>query len=95
MVLVAMGDEEPPKLSLIFDQVGEIGNHQVHAVHVLLGEAHAAVYHDHILAILQDGDVLANFVQAAQGDNFQFFCQMIYNSFNSFNQIAGFDRHKK
>ena len=89
VVLVAMGDEEAPKLSLIFDQIGEVGNHQVHPVHVLFREAHAAVHHDHVLAILQDGDIFTDFVETAQGDNFQFFCQMIYNSFNSFVSAAG------
>ena len=75
VVLVAVGDEEAPQLFLVFHQVGEVGDHQIHAVHVLLREAHAAVYHDHVLAVLQDGDVLADLIQTAQRDNFQFFCQ--------------------
>ena len=75
VVLVAVGDKEAPQLPLVFHQIGKIRDHQVHAVHVLLGEAHAAVHHDHILAVFQDGDVFTDLIQTAQGDNFQFFCQ--------------------
>ena len=75
VVLVAVGDKEAPQLLLVFHQIGKVRDHQVHTVHVLLGEAHAAVYHDHILTIFQDGDVFADLIQTAQRDNFQFFCQ--------------------
>ena len=75
VVLVSVGDEHAPQLLLVGHQVGKVGDHQIHAVHILLGKAHAAVYDDHILAVLQDGDVLTDLIQSAQGNNFQFFCQ--------------------
>ena len=81
VVLVAVGDEHTPELLLVGHQVGKVRDHQVHAVHVLLGEAHAAVHRDHVLAVLQDGDVLADLIQSAQRNNFQFFCQLIYSPF--------------
>ena len=52
MVLMAVGDEEALELLLIFGKVGHIGDHQIHTVHIVLGEAEAAVDDDHILAIL-------------------------------------------
>ena len=75
VVFVAVGDEHTPQLLLVGHQVGKVGDHQIHAVHILLGESHAAVHDDHILAILQDGTVFADLIQTAQRDNFQFFCQ--------------------
>ena len=81
VILVTVGDEHTPELLLVGDQIGEVRDHQIHTVHILLGEAHAAVHHDHVLAVLQNGDVLADFIQSAQRNNFQFFCQLIYSPF--------------
>ena len=75
VVLVTVGDEEAPQFFLIGCQVGKVRDHQIHAVHVFFRETDTAVYHDHIFAVLQDGDVLTDLIQTAQGDNFQFFCQ--------------------
>ena len=76
MIFVAVGNEHTPQLLLVGHQIGKVGDHQIHAIHILLREAHAAVHHDHVLAVFQDGDVLADFIQTAQGDNSQFFCQI-------------------
>ena len=76
VVFVAVGDEHAPQLFLVGHKIGKIGDDQIDAVHVFLREAHAAVDHDHIFSVLQDGTVLADLVKAAQRDNFQFFCQM-------------------
>ena len=81
VILMAVGNEKAPKLCGILDQISKIGDHQIHAVHVVLRKSDAAVHHDHVLAVLQDGDVLSNFIQPAQRNNFKFFCQKIYNSF--------------
>ena len=76
VVFMAVGDEHAPQLFLVGHKIGKIGDDQIDAVHVFLREAHAAVDHDHIFSVLQDGTVLADLVKAAQRDNFQFFCQM-------------------
>ena len=70
VILVTVGDEHTPQLFLVGHQIGKIGDHQIHAVHIFIGETDTAVHHDHILAILQDGDVLADLIQTAQRDNF-------------------------
>ena len=52
VILVSVGDKEATELLLIFGKVGHIGDHQIHAVHIVLGETETAVDDDHILAIL-------------------------------------------
>ena len=52
VVFVAVGDEHPPQLLGIGNHIGKIGNYQINAVHILIGEAYAAVNDNHILAIL-------------------------------------------
>ena len=62
-----------------FRQIAEIGDHQIHAIHIFIGETDTAVHHDHVLAVFQNGDVFSDFIQTAQRDNFQFFCQIKYS----------------
>ena len=75
VIFVTVGDEHAPQLLLVGNQIGKIRDHQVNAVHVLFREAHAAVHHDHVLAVLQYGAVLADLIQTAKRNNFQFFSQ--------------------
>ena len=75
MVLVSVGDEQPPDTALVLDEVCGVGDDQVDAVHVPVREAHAAVHHDDLSAVLIDGHVLADLVEAAKRDDFHFFCQ--------------------
>ena len=75
MVFVTVGNEHAPDLLLVGNQIGKIGDHQVYTVHIFVGESHAAVDDDHVFTVFHNGAVLANLIQAAQGDNFQFFCQ--------------------
>ena len=81
VVLVAVGDEQAPDSGLIFHQVGHVGDDEVDAVHVVPGEAHAAVHHDQLSAVLIDGHVLADLVQTAKGNDFHFFSQNQIQSF--------------
>ena len=77
VVLVAMGDEDAPNLVLVLDEVADVGDDHVDAVHIVIGEAHAAVHHHDVVAVLKDGHVLADLVETAQRDDFQFFCHLI------------------
>ena len=74
MVLMAVGQEDAADLLLVFHQIADVGNHHVDAVHVVIREAHAAVHHDEVVSIFEHSHVLADLIQTAQGDNFQFFC---------------------
>ena len=76
MVLVSVGDEDAPDAVLVFQQVGEVRDDHVDAVHIVVGEAHAGIHHDHVAAVFINGHVLADLVETAQGNNFQFFCHM-------------------
>ncbi len=73
VVLMSVGEEDAPNTVAVFDEVGKIGDNHVNAVHIVVGEAHAYVHDNHISAVLVDGQVFANLVQAAKGNNFQFF----------------------
>ena len=79
VILVAVGNKQSPQFFLVGHQVGKIGDHQIHAVHILLGETNAAVYHNHVFPVFQDGDVFSDLIQTAQRDNFQFFSQIKYS----------------
>ena len=74
VVLVAVGQENAPDLVLVLDQIGDVRDDHVDAVHVVIGKAHAHVHHNDVLAVLVDGEVFADLIEAAQGYNFQFFC---------------------
>jgi len=76
VVLMAVRQEHAPDLLLILDEIGAVRDHQIHAVHVVLGEAQAAVDDDDVLAVLEYRHVLADLVKTAKRDNFQFFCQI-------------------
>ena len=76
---MAVGDEETPDAGFVLDEVGDVGDDAVDAVHIIPGEGHAAVHHDDLAAVLVGGHVFADLIEAAQRDNFQFFCHK--NSF--------------
>ena len=72
VVLVAVGDEIAANLVLVVLQIAGVGDHQVHAGHVLPGEDAAQVDHDDVVLIFQYRQVFADFAQAAQRYDFQF-----------------------
>ena len=74
VVLVAVGNENAPDFVLVLDEVGDIGNDHIDAVHVVIGKAHAHVHHDDVAAVLIDGEVFSDLIETAKGNDFQFFC---------------------
>ena len=74
MVLMAVGDENTADAVPVLDEVGEVGNDHVHAVHIVIRKPHADVHHDDVAAILVHGEVLADLVETAQRNDLQFFC---------------------
>ena len=73
VVLVAVGDEKATDAGLILNEVGDIGDDAVDAVHVVAGEGHAAVHHDDLAAVFVGGHVFADLVETAKRDDLQFF----------------------
>ena len=80
VVLVTVGDEQTPDAGAVFDEVAHVGDNEVDAVHIVPGEGHAAVHHDDLAAELIGGHVLSDLVEAAQRNDFQFFCHMILDT---------------
>ena len=80
VVLVAVGDEKAPDAVCVFDQIRHVRDDHVDAVHIVAGEGHAAVHHDDVAAVLINGQVLADLVETAQGNDFQFFCHEMISS---------------
>ena len=74
MVFVTVGYRDGADLVLVLDQIGEIRNDHVHAVHVVLGEAEAAVDDEDVASVFVYGYVLADLVETAKRDYFQFLC---------------------
>ena len=81
MVLVAVGNENAQDLTLVFNKVADVRNNHVDAVHVIVWESHAAVYNNNVVAILVNSQVLADLIETAQRNNFQFFSHN--NSFSN------------
>ena len=81
VVLMAVGNEIAAQLFLILGKIGHVRDDQIDAVHVVLRETKPAVHDDHVLTVFQHGHVFADLVKSAEGDNFQFFCQMVFAPF--------------
>jgi hypothetical protein len=69
VVLVGVGqqDADHPVLALL--EVGEVGQDQVHAQHLLGGEHQADVDHEDLAAVLEQGHVAADLPQASEEDD--------------------------
>ena len=83
MVFMAVGQKHPADAILVLDQVGHVGNDQIHAQHIFLRENGTAVHYQHILAVFHHGDVFAEFVHAAQRNDpklfFLLLCLLCHN----------------
>ena len=69
VILVAVGEHIAPYPVPVGHQIAGVRDHQVDAQHVVLGEHGPAVHHNDILIVLEHRDVLAEFVNAAQGND--------------------------
>ena len=69
VVLVAVGEHDRLQPVGAVDHVGEVGQHQVDAVHLRLGEGEAGVDQDQVAAGLEHGHVLPNLAQPAERDD--------------------------
>ena len=69
VVLMTVGQEHAADFFLILDKVRHVRNDKVNAVHVVFGKAETAVDDDDILAVFQNGHVLADFVESTEGND--------------------------
>ena len=70
MILVSVRKEHAADLVLVLDQISHVGDHKINAVHILVRESKTAVNDDDILPIFQNGHILTDLIQTAQGDDF-------------------------
>ena len=77
VILVSVGKQIRAHALAVVDQVGNVGNHQVDAQHILPGKDGAAVDHDDVVPVLKRRHVLADLADAAQRDNSQL-CQVLH-----------------
>ena len=80
MILMPVGDKQPPETVVVLHQIADIGDDTVNTVHIVTGERHAAVHHDDLTAVFICGHVLADLVETAKGNDFKLFCHK--NSFS-------------
>ncbi len=64
-----MGDQERLDLGAALLEVGDVGDDEVDAEHLLVGEHQAAVDDDDVVAVLEHVHVLADLADAAERDD--------------------------
>ena len=64
----------PRRSAVVLHQIADVGDDAVDAVHIVPGKGHAAVHDDDLAAVLIGGHVLADLIETAQRNDFQFFC---------------------
>ena len=69
VVLVGVGDEERLDVGAALLEVGDVGDDEVDAEHLLVGEHQPAVDDDDVVAVLEDVHVLADLAHPAERDD--------------------------
>ena len=69
MVLVGVGDEERLDLGAALLEIGDVGDDEVDAEHLLVGEHQPAVDDDDVVAVLEHVHVLADLAHPAERDD--------------------------
>jgi len=69
VILVGMGDEERTDVGAALLEVGDVGDDEVDAEHLLVGEHQAAVDDDDVVPVLEDVHVLADLPYPAERDD--------------------------
>jgi len=77
MVLVAVREKHAADAALVLHKIAHVGNDNIHAVHIVVREAHAAVHDYDVPAVLVRREVLADLVETAKGNDLQFLCHKI------------------
>ena len=80
VVHVPVGEDDGADMRFVFNQVGDVGNHDIHAQQLRLREHQPGVDHDNVVFPAQGEAVHAELAQTAQGNDFQFFCLHLSDS---------------
>ena len=74
VVLVAVREHDGPNVLLVFDQVGDVGHHNVHAEQLGFGKHQARVNHNNVIFPAHGQAVHTELAQPTQGNDLQLFC---------------------
>ncbi len=80
MVHVAVGEDDGADMRLVFNQVGDIGDNNIHSQQLRLREHQPGVDHDNVVFPAEREAVHAELAKTAQGNDFQFFCLHLSDS---------------
>jgi hypothetical protein len=69
VILVGVRDEERADVGAVLLEVGDVGDDEVDAEHLLVGEHQAAVDDDDVVAVLEHVHVLADLPHPAERDD--------------------------
>ena len=69
VIFMAVGNDHAANPLLVFAQIAGVGQHHVDAMHAIAGEGETAIHQHQVIAVLEDAGVLADFMQAAEGDH--------------------------
>ena len=73
MILVAVGEDQAANVLGVLLQVGEIGRHDIDAEQFGIGEHHAGIDDENIVAVADRHAVHPEFAESAQGNDLEFF----------------------
>ena len=73
VVHVAVGEDDAADMSLVLNEVSDIGNNDIDAQQLRLWEHESGIDHDNVVFPAQGQAVHAELAQSAEGDNFQLF----------------------
>ena len=71
VVLVTVGQDDAAHPVAVLREVGGVGDDEIDAEHLRLGEREAAVHDEDVVVDLDDGDVLADLAHPAERDDAQ------------------------
>jgi hypothetical protein len=67
VVLVTMCDHDAAKAIFALHHIRVVGQDEIHARVIVVGEHDSGIDHDHVVAILDDGHVLSDTIEPAEG----------------------------
>jgi hypothetical protein len=78
VIFVPVGEDDPAHPLAVFDEIGNVGDHNVHSEQFGFGEHEARIDDDNVVAPADGHAVHTELAQAPQGDNLQFPVGMEY-----------------
>jgi hypothetical protein len=71
MIFMAVGHDHSTDSLLVLTQIAGVGQNDIDAVHAIAWEGQSSIDKHDLIAILEHTGVLADFVEASQGDHTQ------------------------